>query len=233
MRQRMHSTVLVLIISFLLMTLPSGCEILWLLDFDIDDDSAKVQSFDDDLAASKKLSPVDEEGKLDVEGVTNIGKRAYTGSTGDKDADAALSTGDIMKNFVEAEKLMAQGRKNQDKEAMSIAISMWPNDWSYRLSLAALLLEKRANADAADQFAKVDWILAKQKGANLQYANQGIRELEGVRNRINHDYGTYYQCEVLHNRLAILYHERYSFSKDENDLEQAKQYEKDAKNCKQ
>lgn len=233
MRQRMRSTVIVLILSILLMTLPSGCEILWFLGFDIDDDSAKVQSFDDDLQASKKLSPVDEEGKVDVEGVTNIGKRAYTGSTGDKDADAALSTADLMKIFAEAEKLMEQGRKNQDKDAMVAAVALRPDDWSYRLSLGALLLEKRANADAADQFAKVDSILAKQKGANLQYANQGIRELEGVRQRINHDYGTYYQCEVLHNRLAVLYHERYSFSKDGNDLKQAKQYEEDAKNCKQ
>ena len=233
MRRRILSTVMILILGVLLMILPSGCEILWLAGFDFDDDSAKVQSFDDDLQASKKLSPVDEEGKLDVEGVTNIGKRAYTGSTGDKDADAALSTADIMKNFAEAEKLMAQGRKNQDQDAMAAAILLRPGDWSYRLSMGALLLEKRANADAVDQFAEMDWILAKQKGANLQYTNQGIRELEGVRDRVGHDYGTYYQCEVLHQRLAAFYKVRYSFSKEESDLKQSQRYEKDANGCKQ
>ena len=233
MRRWMLSTVMILILGGLLMILPSGCEILWFLGFDIDDDTAKVQSFDDDLQASKKLSPVDEEGNLDVEGLTNIGKRAYTGSTGDKDADAALSTGDVMKNFAEAEKLMEQGRKNRDTDAMQEALRMRPNDWAYHLSAAALLLETKAPANAVLLFGEADELLSKQEGQTLQYANQGIRELEDVRQRIGHDYGSYFQCEVLHQRLALFYKIRHSFSKDDNDLKQVQRYDEDAGRCQQ
>ena len=91
-RRRTLRAVVLLSLVIMLMTTLSVCEILWSLGLDIDDDSARAESFSDDLQASKKLSPVDEERKLDVEGVTRIGKRAYTGSIKDKDAASALGT---------------------------------------------------------------------------------------------------------------------------------------------
>jgi len=38
---------------------------------------------------------------------------------------------------------------------------------------------------------------------------------------------------VLHQRLALFYKVRHSFSKDENDRRQSQRYEEDARRCKQ
>lgn len=234
MRRQKLRRVVVLSWSVLVIALFCGCELLdMMVDDEAPSDSDKVHSFGDDLEASEKLSPVDEEGKFDVEGATNLGQRAYTGSTGDKDADAALGTRDVLMNFLEAERLIEEGRMFRDREKMARAIAMRPEDWSYRISMAVLLLEERASAEAVEEFREADWIIAKQERSSLQYANQGIQELEDARRRMDFDYGPYLRCYELHKRLATFYNIRYSHSNDPYDLKWSEQFEKDANNCKQ
>ena len=233
MRPRRLRKVLVLSWCVLVFILFTGCELLDLIPEDkAPSDSDKVQSFGDDLNKSKNLSPVDEEGKFDVDGATHLGQRAYTGSTGDKDADAALGTRAMLENFLKAERLMEDGRMFRDRDKMARAIAMRPEDWSYRISMAVLLLEERASAEAVEEFREADWIIAKQERSSLQYANQGIEELEDARRRMDFDYGPYLRCHTLHKRLAAFYKMRYWLSGDKYDLKWSEQFEQDAGLCK-
>jgi hypothetical protein len=182
-------------------------------------DREMVRSFIEEWARSKEMHPINEDGSISLQGLFNAGSRFVTGRTGDDEADAVLDAYEVIKNLNEADKLMDKGRQQRDAAAMDQAIQRRPEDWTYRVSRAALALEQWdwegyiQHATAANQ-------TVGERGIDMVwFTNQNIRDLEQVqRNLAASGWPNKEQCAQVNGELATYYMQRASLTGSTDDL---------------
>jgi len=128
--------------------------------------------------------------------------------SGDPYVDAAVDAGKPIKDMMEGDIKMAEGRKNDDPAAMDAALALRPNDWTYQLSRANLALQQGDMA-TYDRF-----MTAAEGGSPLAtgaFYAQDYGELFKVNHRLRDAgnngvgaFGSYDQCTRLYSRLLFL-----------------------------
>jgi len=167
------------------------------------------------------------------------GTSAFLGSTGDPEADAALNPGEVLKDIKQADEHMEKARESKDVHEAIKAVRLRPKDWTYRLSIATLMLEV-SHVEWEEQFDWADKLAAENPWQTEYYANEGIRQLEEVRaefgDRVGtaeHDF-TNYQCVSLFGQLAKYYKLRWDCcGHSKSDWDQYQRYKADAERCRQ
>ena len=200
-------------------------------------DMELIRDLAEDWAREKNIHPTNEDGSVNFTGAWNIAKRAVGGSTGDREADAAIDAAMVVKNIKEADELMEKGRQDRDAAAMDDAIAKRPDDWSYRTSRAVLSLEQGDMA-AYDQESAEASERARQAGSRAEWLRneQEIEEMEKLEGTVVP--GTTYmgfrsqgQCEAIYKALSRSYEVRAGFSRDDVDVERAVEYYEAMANC--
>jgi len=158
-----------------------------------------------------------------------------TGSSGNTEVDAAMEIKSVISNIKEADKLMEEGRENEDLEKMGEAIEKRPGDYTYRVSAATLMLKTANMADVVDQFNTADELATTYGPSHrVKYATQGIDELESLKPQFSEKgFNNYYQCQIYFQRLSFYYRLRHAQNGSQFDFQQMTRYEEDAKRCKQ
>ncbi len=77
-------------------------------------------------------------------------ERRWTGTTGDRELDAALEVGPVVKSVRDADRLAEEGMRTRDPAKLDEAIAKRPGDWNYHDQKAAIL-GMNGNTDAALQ----------------------------------------------------------------------------------
>jgi hypothetical protein len=140
-------------------------------------------------------------------------------STGNADSDAALSTTKMLKNFAQAENLMAEGRENNDPALMEQAITLRPTDWSYRTSLEMLSVEQ-GDLSYADYERQVADNLVSNDNNNSAYQRhdtQVINEYEKFEHGSGFDSSSNDVKREIYYQLWGAYLDRYRVTHDPND----------------
>ena len=148
---------------------------------------------------------------------------------------AILKSGNETETIKKADELMAEGRSQRDPDDMDEAISLRPQDWTYRVSRGALALE-RGDTKGMDEHLVVAQALASTNDkSKSNFAKQAIAELEGVKSTLRERHGKLSavptQCEALCRRLAQFYEMRSRQTGNADDLQLAKQYQADREQC--
>jgi hypothetical protein len=119
----------------------------------------------DEWARQKGLNPKNEKGEIDPWGalvtVYNVGRRAATGSTGDKESDAALGVLEVVYPITTLDKQTDQGIDKGDSSKIEDAIKSRPNDYHYRDALGVLLLSKGDETGAKSAFSDSEKVWQK------------------------------------------------------------------------
>ena len=160
--------ILASLVFFIMALLPSGCS---------PEGRELAISFLREWAVEKDIDPGTTTGKL------NIAMRVMGGSTGDEAADAAIDGGRVIKNLVDADKLMDEGRESGDIGKVDEAIEMRPGDWTYRVSKSNIFLRQGDRDSWGKEFMKALEIAEKDNNKNteIRFYEQYIDELEQMR----------------------------------------------------
>jgi len=161
------------------------------------------------------------------------GKSMVTGSTGNPEADAALSAAKVLEDIDRADAHIDKAEEDEDVHEAFKAVELRPKDWTYRLRTATLML-KTSYVEWEEQFDAADQIITNNPGQTQQYADEAINQLETVKSRFADESYTTYQCETLFSKLALYYKLRWDkFGGSQYDWQQYERYKADAERCKQ
>jgi hypothetical protein len=86
-------------------------------------------------------------------------QRAFKGTTGDSELDAALEAGPVVHNLHQADKLSNEGLAEGDVGKIDQAISMRPDDWSYYDKKAAVLVIQENAEEAERNLEEAEWLV--------------------------------------------------------------------------
>jgi hypothetical protein len=132
--------------------------------------------------------------------------------TGDSEVDAVMEAKGVIDNMKEAEKLMEEGRQEDDIEKMAQAVDKRPGDYTYRVSLAAELMQQGYSSDALDQF-DAGYQAAQQYGGAYhaeRYTIQAIDELSLAGQTIQQNgFKDKEQCRSYYIQMGRLYGQRF------------------------
>jgi hypothetical protein len=148
-------------------------------------------------------------------------------STGNPDADAALGTVKMLKNFKDAETLVDQGRNTDNATAIDMAIKLRPDDWSYRVSSSTLAFKKNDLEKGRDAWKKGEDLAYADKNptAYLRFYSQSINELEAWKNTGQLDTAPLETQLFTYGQLTSAYAGRYSITKDPKDKQMQDYYD--------
>ncbi len=163
-------------------------------------DRALVRSFAEDWMRSRNMHPTNEDGSPNLVAALNIGRRAITGRSGNAEVDAVLDAYEVLSNLHEADKLMEQGRRDGDPDAMDQAIARRPEDWTYRTSRATLALASGDVESWQAQQDKAEEIVVERNIDPVWYHEQSLRDYD----RLGADVLTNPQCKLILER--VIYH---------------------------
>ena len=140
-------------------------------------------------------------------------------STGNADSDAALSTAKMLKNFAQAENLMAHGRENNDPTLMEQAITLRPTDWSYRTSREMLAVEQGDLSYADYEHQQADTLVSadKNNSAYKRFDTQVINEYEKFGHGSEFDSSSNNVKMEIYYELWGAYSDRFRVTHDPND----------------
>jgi len=184
-------------------------------------DRQLVIDWANEWARAKDINPRNEDGSINIMAGINLATRAAGRSTGDKDADAALDVFLVVKKINDADKLVDEGRKNNDAAPMDQAIAARPEDWTYRSARAALALDQGDLATAQAQYP-------------LWYANRSIDDLENATAGLTAADGpglSGAQCHAYWERMADLWRMRYDAGHNPGDQAAAAEALSNAEVC--
>lgn len=99
---------------------------------------------------------LNEEGDLKWRTLVTYG---VAGTTGDRETDAALQAGVVVKGMESADELAQQGAEEGDPKKIQSAINIRPGDWSYREQHAALLMAQGDGNGAIAAFEASDQLI--------------------------------------------------------------------------
>jgi hypothetical protein len=123
-----------------------------------------------------------------------------------EEAKAALDAYGVIDNYFQADKLMDEGRRDEDPAKMDQAIAKRPDDWSYRISRAALALQNYDLDTYADQTTVADDLVEKQGISPVLCAQYLARDLEYAESRLRiTGFKSRAHCEALYASLAKQY----------------------------
>jgi hypothetical protein len=147
-------------------------------------------------------------------------------STGNPDADAALGTVKMVKNFAEAETSMDLGRRTDNATAMDQAIKLRPDDYTYHASRSTLALKQNDTEKGQDEFKKGENLAYYDKNPSsyLRFYSQSINELETWKNTGKLDKAPDYTQAFVYGQLVSAYVGRYKITKDPKDKQMAEFY---------
>lgn len=120
---------------------------------------------------------------------------------------AALDAGKPIKDMVEAEEIMAEGRVNEDPVKMDKAIKIRPKDWTFRLSRANLALQTGDMATFHTENAIAAHESVRNKATTLAFYTQDYAELTVIDKKLGGGtgsvakYKSYAQCIEIYGRL--------------------------------
>lgn len=86
-------------------------------------------------------------------------QRAFKGTTGDSELDAALEAGPVVHNLHQADKLSDEGLAEGNLDKIDQAISMRPDDWSYYDKRAAVLVARGNDVEAERNLEEAEWLV--------------------------------------------------------------------------
>lgn len=177
-----------------------------------------LQAFVQDYIQTKwgvNLEDTSIEGKI-AAGI-QLGKLA-TG-TGNADAQAAFNTSMMLKNYAQAESLMAEGLANRDPNLMDQAIKLRPDDWSYNASRAMLAEEQGDDNAQGFYIMRADHLLKNinNTGAWVGYDTQVINEFGSFVKGSQFASTSNATKTDIYSKLYLCYQERYSVTHDFND----------------
>ena len=169
-----------------------------------------------------------------AEHAVDIGKYTFLGRSGDAEVDAVMGARDVITNIQAADKLMEEGRANNDLTKMEQAIKKRPGDYTYRVSYGTALLQGGSWEEAEDQFTAADAAITSYGSQHVQdYAIQGIDELGALRPGFEENgFATKQQCETYYGRLAFFYGLRYQEAQQSFFQDQQTLYTGLAESCK-
>ena len=164
------------------------------------------------------------------------GKSAVTGSTGNPEADAALSAAKVLEDIDKADTHMDKAEWGEDVKEAEKAVKLRPKDWTYRLRTATLML-KVNHVEYDAQFKEAESIVEQSKNTEQikQFTDEAIKQLETVRSGFEYEpFKTSLQCKSIHARLARYYRVRWDqYGGSQYDYQQYVRYEGDAERCQQ
>jgi hypothetical protein len=176
-----RASLVALLVCLLLLPALGGCD--W-EDWVPESEQEQAKDTAMEWAEAKGLDPVNDDGSVNTDGVVEVAKRLVTGSTGDPEIDAALNSDNALTKIEEADKLDERGWKENEGRDFDYAVKLRPEDWKYRVSRAAWNMNNYARPDMdkvdADLRAAEN-LLGPGKEERIQYAQQGIRQFEGVK----------------------------------------------------
>jgi len=176
--KRKHLVLCLLALSTLAL---GGCEFF---DMMLEEEGFQVRAVGQEWVDAKGLNPLSEDGSVDGTAAAQVVKRALTGSTGDAEADAGLNSDQTLKRIKEADEFAELARESSDPAYLDQAIQLRPDDWTYRLQRGALELQVNQwpKYDVVEQdFQRAQALLGPGKAERIQYAEQGIKEMEKVK----------------------------------------------------
>jgi len=162
-----------------------------------------------------------------------IGSIEVTGSSTDDDVDAAMGAREVIENMLEAEKLMEEGRKENDLGKMEQAIEKRPGDYTYRSTYSAALLKAGRTKESSDQLKAGFEAAEKYGGRHLQLnAIAAIQELDAMRLDFAGGGVTKDQCMHYYGQLSYLWSVRAYETKQQADLIKSDSYHDLSQSCK-
>ena len=170
-----------------------------------------------------------------AENGVDIIKYNVWGRSGNDEVDAVLNARSVIANINEADRLMEEGREENDLSKMENAIEKRPGDYTYRVSYGTALLREGRTDEAKNQFgAADDAVLENYSDDHIQsYAIQGIDELGALRPEFEEKgFVSAEQCETYYSRLALFYELRYAATEQDYFLSQQNLYTQLAGTCR-
>jgi hypothetical protein len=122
-----------------------------------------------------------------------------------EEAAAALGAYSVIDNLFQADKLMDEGRREEDPAKMDQAIKMRPDDWTYRTSRAALALQRGEMITYSIESNAADTLVNHNEISPTLYARQQVNNLEYVESRLRITGFKREQCEMLYASLQLQY----------------------------
>jgi hypothetical protein len=235
-----RATIIALLACLLLVPALGGCD--W-EDWFAESEQEQAKDTAQEWTEANGLNPVNDDGSVNPDGVAKVAKRVITGSTGNAEVDAALNSDDALTRIVEADKMEEMGWKERDLTLFDDAVKLRPEDWKYRISRAASTMDiyVAPDMDKVDADLQVaEKLLGPDKQERIQYAQQGIRQLEAVKNRLAKTYGTGERgdlfthsrpCRTVFSRLAHFYSVLADQTGDKSSRDMAAQYTSDLSQC--
>lgn len=169
-----------------------------------------------------------------AENAASIGAYTLWGSSGNAEVDAVMDARDVINNINEADRLMEEGRQENDLSKMEEAIEKRPGDYTYRVSYGAALLKAGRTNDAEGQFTAAEDAVKVYGGDHEQlWAIEGIDNLGALRPEFEKNgFVDAQQCQAYYSQLAHFYRVRHSGTQQAYFQTQATQYESLAQACK-
>ncbi len=167
-----------------------------------------------------------------VSNMDKIAARKIFGGSGDDWVDASLDIKEVMDELNKADKLMEQGLRDNDPAKMDEAISLRPDDWSYRTQRAAYALENGDVNTFQEHFDHANGLFEDDDTGQLSYLNDAIEQFEDLENRTDLSLdGSQADCSTLYTTLSQLYADRAEITGSDDDQGRASGYENQANYC--
>lgn len=115
-----------------------------------------------------------------------IRRQAWATLTGTRDpeSEAVIGASMVIMNLHEADKLMEEGRRDEDPTKMDQAIQRRPEDWTYRVSRAALALQQDDLDTYAQQSEAAEAIVEANAIDPLWHTRRTVSDLEYAESRL-------------------------------------------------
>jgi len=163
----------------------------------------------------------------------DVARYTFTGRSRSAEVDAVLGARDAVQNMMNADKLMEEGREENDLSKMEQAVEKRPGDYTYRATYGVALLRAGHGAEAEAQFVAGDKAAERYgAGHRQQNAIAGIDELGAMRTGFEaNGFANRSQCQAYYDQLAYLYNVRWEGTKQDFFFEQAAHYREMAAAC--
>ena len=169
-----------------------------------------------------------------AENAVSIGAYTLFGRSGNAEVDAVMGARDVINNINEADRLMEEGRQENDLPKMEEAIKRRPGDYTYRVSYGAALLQAGRTGEAEAQFTAVNYAVEDYGGDHWQrYAIEGIDELGALRPGFEEKgFVDVQQCTAYNRQMGHFYRVRHAGTGQAFFRERAEHYEALAQVCR-
>ncbi|MHB0858195.1 MAG: hypothetical protein ACYC5M_11575 [Anaerolineae bacterium] len=168
-----------------------------------------------------------------AENAVSVGAYTLFGRSGNTEVDAVLGARDVINNISAADRLMEEGRQENDLSKMEQAIERRPGDYTYRVPYGAALLRDGRTSDAQAQFEAANATATDYGGDHAQrYATEGLDELGALRPEFEKNgFVDAQQCQTYYSQLAHFNRVRYTGTQEDYFQSQAEHYDNLAQGC--